>query len=213
MVKVKICGVTSPADAFICAELGADFIGNIVDIPSSPRSISPKKSREILSMLPPRVKGVAVMAPKNPGEVIKAAELINPYYVQLHGDESLEFVQEVKEEAGCRVIKAIHIEGEESVDEALAYSKVCDALLLDTATKGLGGSGKTHDWGISSEIASRVKCHVFLAGGLKPGNLRSALERVEPYCVDVSSGVEKSPGKKDPEKVKEFIKEAKGQFF
>lgn len=210
MVKVKICGVTNRSDALMCAELGADFVGNIVDIPSSPRSISIERSSEIISALPSSVRGVVVMAPKNLEEVKVAVETIDPWGVQLHGGEDLEFVSKVREEISCGLIKVIHVKGKESIEEARLFSSVCDAVLLDTPTKSLGGSGKSHDWDISSQIVRSVDCHVFIAGGLTPENVKTAITRIAPFCVDVSSGVEVLPGKKVPQKVKRFIEAAKG---
>jgi phosphoribosylanthranilate isomerase len=209
VVKVKICGVTSPADAKICVEMEADFLGNIVNITSSPRSITPLRSRQIISALPSHVKGVVVMVPETIKDVLDVAELVNPGYVQLHGYESIEFIERLREELSAQVIKVIHVRGEKSLNEAIDFSKVCDALLLDTPSKSLGGSGERHDWTVSTQIVNGVKCPVFLAGGLNPENVKDAVDRVAPYCVDVSSGVEKSPGVKDPDKVKGFIKGAK----
>jgi phosphoribosylanthranilate isomerase len=209
MVKVKICGITSPSDAAVCAEQGADFIGTIVEIPSSPRSISQERSKEILSKLPASAKGITVLAGKSLDEIIRAAEFIRPAYIQLHGNESLEFVEKVEGEVSCGVVKAVQVKGDESIAEAVEFSKVCDAILLDTPAKGLGGSGLSHDWEISSQIVEAVRCQVFLAGGLNPENVAKAVSTVSPFCVDVSSGVERLPGQKDPEKVKRFIERAK----
>lgn len=209
MVKVKICGITSLSDAAVCADLGADFIGNIVEIQSSPRSISQERSKKIISKLPSSAKGIAVVAGKSLNEIITAAEFIQPCCLQLHGGESLEFVEKLKSEISCGVIKAIHVKGEASIDEAVEFSKVCDAILLDTPAKSLGGSGESHDWNVSAKITKAAKCHVFLAGGLNPENVAEAVATVSPFCVDVSSGVERLPGQKDPEKVKRFIERAK----
>ncbi len=209
MVFVKICGVTSVEDAFMCVEAGADFIGTIVDIPSSPRSVSIGKSREILSALQPRVKGVVVMASKSPQDVIEAVEFIQPWGVQLHGGEKRDFIKKVKESVSVSLIKAIPVEGEKSIDRALFFADVCDALLLDTAAGSLGGSGKTHDWRVSSQIVKLAECQVFLAGGLNPGNIIDAVKTVNPYCADTSSGVEKTHRKKDLKKVRDFVIKAK----
>ncbi len=209
MVKVKICGVTSLSDAAVCAELGADFIGNIVEIPSSPRSVSQEMSKEIFSKLPSSAKGIAVVAGKNLDEVIRAAEFIGPAFVQLHGGESLDFVEKVKDEVSCGVVKAMYVKGVESIAEAVEFSKVCDGILLDTPAKGLGGSGMSHDWSVSARIVKAARCHVFLAGGLNPENVAEAVASVAPFCVDVSSGVEIRPGQKDSEKVRGFIERAK----
>lgn len=205
MVKVKICGVTSTDDALSCAQLGADFVGNILDISSSPRCVTSEKSKEIMSGLPSHVKRVIVMAPTNLEDVVDAVETVNPDCVQLHGNESLEFVQAVADGVSCEVIKTVHMRGEESLDLAIEFSDVCDGILLDTYTASLGGSGVTHDWELSSRIVKSLTCRVFLAGGLTSENVGDAIGSVAPYCVDVSSGVETLPGVKDLEKVKRFI--------
>ena len=113
MVQVKICGVTTKDDALFSASLGADYIGNIVDIQVSPRSISQERSKEILSSLPASAKGVAVMAGKTLDETVSAAEFIGPAFVQFHGGESLEFVKSVKDRVSCGVIRAVSVRGEE----------------------------------------------------------------------------------------------------
>ncbi len=209
MANVKICGVTSMPDALSCAELGADFIGNILEIPASPRSISREKSREMLSALPAHVKGVIVMVPAELEDVIGAVESVRPDCIQLHGNESLEFVQAVADDLPCEVIKTIHVRGGESLHRAMEFSDICDGILLDTYTSGLGGSGITHDWELSSRIVKSLKCRVFLAGGLTSENVGDAIKRVDPYCVDASSGVETRPGVKDLKKVENFINASK----
>ncbi|RMF90761.1 MAG: phosphoribosylanthranilate isomerase [Methanobacteriota archaeon] len=209
MTRVKICGVTSLEDACMCAELGADFIGNIVGIPSSPRNISIDRSKRIMAGLPAGVRGIIVMAPQSLSEVREAVERIEPWGVQLHGREGTDLVKEVREDLSCRVIKALHVAGERTLEEALEHSKVCDAILLDTPAEGLGGSGAVHDWRISRKIRESLQSPVFLAGGLNPENVSEAIREVGPYCVDTSSGVEARPGKKDPEKVRRFIEGAK----
>ena len=165
MVRVKICGVTTKGDALIAVSLGTDYIGNIVEIPGSPRSISQKQSREILSSLPPTARGVVVLAGKSADEVIRAADFIMPAFVQLHGGESLEFVKNVKQEVSCGVIKVVQVKGEESISAALGFAGVCDALLLDTPSKRLGGSGRPHDWSIRLRLFSRPNAMSFLQAG------------------------------------------------
>jgi phosphoribosylanthranilate isomerase len=209
MTRVKICGVTTKGDALTAVSLGADFIGTIVEIPGSPRSISQERSKEIFKGLPSSVKGVAVLAGKSVDETVRAADFIGPAFVQLHGGESLEFVKNVKQEVSCGVIKAVPVSGEESIQVAVEFSRLCNAILLDTPSEKLGGSGEKHDWSISARIAQQAKSPVFLAGGLNPENVAEAVASVVPFCVDTSSGVEASPGQKDYEKVKEFIERAK----
>jgi len=210
MVKVKICGVTSKSDAVMCAEVGADFVGCIVRVPGSPRSITLERACELLSALPSKAKGVVVLANPTLGQAAKAAEAVKPWGIQLHGNESRGFVKALREAVGCKVIKAVPVRDERSIEEALGYARICDAILLETPTSTLGGSGKVHDWRLSARIAELARCKVFLAGGLNPENAARAREEVSPYCLDSSSGVERSPGVKDREKVESFIKAAKG---
>lgn len=210
MVNVKICGVISRTDAEMCVRAGADFIGNIVDIPSSPRSITVERSKAILSSLPSKAGGMIVMAPKTVEEVVVAAGQINPWGVQLHGGEDMDFVEELREALSCRLVKAVSVKGEATIEEAVRFSEVCDAILLDTHAEELGGTGIVHDWQVSARIVEDAKCDVFLAGGLNPENVERAVHMVKPFAVDSSSGVEMSPGAKDPEKVRRFIEGAKG---
>jgi len=215
MVHVKICGITSKEDAMLCTSLGADFIGNIVEIANSPRSISVKKSAEIISSLPASASGVIVIANKDIDFILNAVSKIKPHAVQLHGNEDLDFIRNLKNVFGknkiaARIIKTIHVgDKEESIKKAKIFAVHCDALLLDTSTQKLGGSGVKHDWGISKEIVKKLKKPVILAGGLTPENVEEAIKIVKPHAADVSSGVEKAPGKKDPEKVRKFIERAK----
>lgn len=210
MVKVKICGNTNKQDALECASLGADAIGTVVEVPvDTPKKISSLKAKEIISSLPIFTCGVIVIMPKSIEEALQFYEQVKPCALQLHGNESTDFVEGLKDKISCKIIKAIHVKGEDSIKEAKKFSRHCDAILLDTYTKGLGGSGMTHNWDISRRIARSIEKPVILAGGLTPENVRDAIEFVRPYAVDVSSGVEKEKGKKDYEKVKRFIEEAK----
>jgi phosphoribosylanthranilate isomerase len=133
--------------------------------------------------------------------------------IQLHGEEPVELVADLREnmESRIRIIKKIGVGGDRkrSLENALAYENVVDALLLDTAAGEIGGTGKEHDWSISKEIVERVKKPVILAGGLNPDNVTKAIALVKPYAVDVSSGVESEVRKKDAVKVKKFIEKAK----
>ncbi len=210
MVVVKICGITNVEDAVRCGELGADFIGTIVDVPvETPRKIGVETAREIHNEIMPPVTGVAVVMPGSIEEALKIYDGILPAFVQLHGDEDVMFLKELRSLVPCNIIKTVHVSGEASIKEAVKFSKFADAILLDTSSKGMGGSGKTHDWEISKKIVDAVKKPVILAGGLNPENVREAVETVRPYGVDVASGVEREPGKKDYDKVKRFVEEAR----
>ncbi len=209
-MKVKICGNTTVEDALLAARLGADAVGVVVEVPvPSSRKIQAERAKEILASIPPGVEGVAVVISDGLEEVQRIYDIARPDAMQLHGLESVELVGEVKATLPCAVWKAVHIRGEESVREATAYAGVADALLLDTPSGGLGGSGRAHDWAISRRIVEAAQVPVFLAGGLTPENVRAAIEAVRPHGVDVVSGVEREQGRKDPRKLELFIKRAK----
>ncbi len=210
MMRVKICGVTSVEDALMCSELGADAIGTIVEVPvDSPRKLSRDRAREIYSALGKSVERVIVVMPRSADEAVELYEHIRPDAIQLHGSEGLDLAKDIRSSIPCRLVKTIHVINSNALEEALSFSEVCDAILLDTPSLSFGGSGKTHDWELSKAIVREVEVPVYLAGGLNPFNVRDAIKQVRPSGVDVSSGVESQPGKKDREMVKNFIENAK----
>jgi phosphoribosylanthranilate isomerase len=207
MVLVKICGNTCKEDALKALDLGADFVGVIVDVPvATPRKVSASKAREILSDLPG--EGVMVIMPESIEQALDYCDRVAPDYLQLHGGESVDFVKKLRN-LSCGIIKTVHVADRDAVKEALEYAPYCDYLLLDTPSASMGGSGLKHDWAISREIVRSAKVPVIMAGGLNPSNVAEAIRVVKPYAVDVSSGVESRPGKKDYERVKNFIAAAK----
>ncbi len=198
MVKLKICGITRVEDARLVAELGVDYLGVIL-YPKSPRFVPKEKRGELIRSVS-GVKKVAVMV--NPS-LEEALEVLGEGFdfIQLHGEESLNFARRIGLE---RVIKAFRV-GDKSVKIAEEWKKA-HGILLDTYVKGsYGGTGKTFNWDIAKEMVERG-FRVFLAGGLNPDNVEEAVKKVKPYAVDVSSGVEKSPGVKDRAKIEEFVK-------
>lgn len=208
-LKVKICGNTNRKDALAAAKLGADFVGAIVEVPvDTPRKVTAQEAKEILADFSTPIGKVIVIMPRTIEEAAALYEEIRPDFVQLHGDESLQFVKELRSLIPCNIIKTIHV-GKASINEAKRFSKYSDALLLDTPSEQFGGSGRTHDWALSRKIVEAAGIPVTLAGGLTPENVAEAIRSVRPYAVDVSSGVEKKEGKKDYAKVKKFIKNAK----
>ncbi|WP_456474076.1 phosphoribosylanthranilate isomerase [Candidatus Pyrohabitans sp.] len=211
MVKVKICGNTSVADVELVSELGADFAGFIVEVPvDTPRRISLDEAERIMEEMPFTTGGVMVIMPKSVEEALNMYLAVRPDFLQLHGDESPKFVRELRSLVSCNIIKTIHVKGEESIAQARRYVNYVDAILLDTPSPQRGGSGKAHNWEVSRKIVESISKPVILAGGLTPENVAEAIRIVKPYAVDVSSGVEAEPGKKDPEKVRQFIARAKG---
>ncbi len=210
MVEVKICGHTSAEDALASVESGADLIGVIVEVPvDTPRNVEREKAREIFDAQGELVETVMVMMPSTIADAIALYEAVEPSIIQLHGRASLQFCRTLVRRLPCKIMKAVHVTDRDSVDEAKAYGEVCDLLLLDTPSEAMGGSGQVHDWGLARSIIEAVKVPVFLAGGLNPHNVRRAIREAAPYGVDVSSGVEEVPGKKDPEAVRDFILRAK----
>ncbi len=216
MVKVKICGITNAEDAVLAVESGADMIGFIIEVPvDTPRKISLKKAIEISKDVESMV---AVLMPKSASEVLRVARELRPYAIQLHGYEPNSFVREVKSSIPkeTKIIKTVHIDLEGNVKcpgDASSYlgnlEKIADFVLLDTVTFIEGGTGMTHDWMVSRKIKDKIGLPIILAGGLTPENVSQAVKVVKPYAVDVASGVEICPGKKDPSKVKSFIKSAR----
>ena len=209
MTRVKVCGITNPEDALMAVNYGADAIG-IVNVKVTPRFVDLKKAREIFDSLPVFVSKVIVAMPETIEEALEI-EKTKADYIQLHGDESLDFIRELKENTNLGIIKKISVDGN-SLENSERYSEIVDAILLDTKVKGIsGGTGRVHDWDISRKVVESVRKPVILAGGLNPRNVKSAIEEVKPYAVDTSSGVESKPGKKDKKKVEQFIMTAKNE--
>jgi phosphoribosylanthranilate isomerase len=203
MVKVKICGITSATDALMAATAGADAIG-LNFYQASPRYIDPDRALAIRIAMPPFVAAVGIFVDEEPERVREIMDHCHLDYAQLHGRETPRTVARLK---GCRVIKAIRIRSEEDLREIERYR--VDAFLLDTYVKGEpGGTGRTFDWDLARAAANRAK--VILAGGLTPDNVAQAVAAGRPYGVDVASGVESEPGKKNRKLVNRFLREAKG---
>jgi phosphoribosylanthranilate isomerase len=202
MVRVKICGLTTPEDACLAAELGAHAIG-LNFYPESPRSISPFAARNILRELPPLVSSVGIFVNWTPEPVIALSQALRLSAAQLHGDETPQTVAEVSKK--IPVIKALRIE-KGSVPIGLPHHRAAAAFLLDAASPGqFGGTGVTTDWAQARALAESHR--VILAGGLTPENVAEAILAVRPFAVDVASGVEALPGKKDPDKLRAFFSE------
>lgn len=198
-MRVKICGITRREDAVAAVEAGADALG-FNFWPGSKRRIGPATAAAIVSGLPPSVLAVGVFVDAPRDEIEETLARVQLGAVQLHGDET------PADCAGYRVpvIKALRARPDVA---AVASGYGTDFILLDAEVSGsYGGTGETFPW----ERAARVDAaRLFLAGGLTPENVADAVRRVRPYAVDVAGGVESAPGRKDPEKVREFIRNAK----
>jgi phosphoribosylanthranilate isomerase len=202
MVRVKICGVTNAEDALLACELGADAIG-LNFFPESPRCVTPFLAQKIVHKLPAFVAAVGVFVNWKPAAVVALAKALQLVGAQLHGDETPDDVSEVAEK--LQVIKALRpVRGSKPAD--LNRYRNAAAILLDAAGAGkYGGSGETADWDYAREAAKSHR--VILAGGLTSANVGEAIRKVKPYSVDVASGVESKPGKKDAGKLREFFAE------
>jgi len=199
MVRVKICGITNSGDALLAAELGAHALGFIF-YPKSPRAVTPERARHIIGQLPPFVATVGVFVDEDSAKVREIASLVGLDWIQLHGNESPEYCRSL----GRRVIKGFRVKGVEIFSQLTEYQGAAQAFLLDAYKPGTpGGSGETFDWELTRQIK---KCGpIILAGGLTPANVGQAIKIAQPAAVDVASGVEAAPGKKDPEKLRAFF--------
>ncbi len=205
VTRVKICGITSVDGALWAVESGADAIGFV--FAPSPRQISEAQARTIREQLPPFVPVVGIFVDPDPQEAMGIFERVGLNYIQLCGGDEERFLRGSGLNPG-RLIRVIAIASEQDLAAIEATSAA--AVLLDTKVEGkAGGTGKTFDW----HIAARAKSYgkpIILSGGLNPDNVEWAIAVATPRAVDVSSGVESSPGVKDPGKVAEFIRRAKG---
>jgi len=194
IVKVKICGLTSYEDAAAAMEMGADLLG-FNFYPKSPRYIQPEKAGQIISKLPAFIDIVGVFVNSSLEEIRNTTDQCQLNWVQLHGDESPQFCRELLWH-NVKTMKAIRVKDKSDIDRAQSY--FTDAILLDAFNpQRYGGTGLTFDWNIIGHITKRV----FLAGGINPDNIARAV-KLGVYGIDVCSGIEAQPGKKDHKKMK-----------
>lgn len=200
--KIKICGITNPTDALAAVEAGADALGFIF-YERSPRYVSLKAAVDISRQLPPFVMRVGVFVNAEEGLILRAIGEAGLTMLQFHGDEAPEFCRQF----GLMSMKAFRVHGPETLDQIPRYDT--EAYLLDAfSSAALGGTGERFNWDLAVE-ARKFGKPIFLAGGLTPENVAGAIRKVGPFGVDVSSGVESAPGRKDHAKVKAFIAAAK----
>lgn len=203
MTEVKICGITNRQDALTAVQGGADALG-IIFSPASPRSVKPDQAREITQGLPGSICRVGVFVDQDPEEVRGIMRFCGLDFIQLHGKESSDYCSLFPP---LVLIKAVSLRTEE--DLAILSDYPVKAILADAGGPGQpGGTGRTCDWNLAKKAGERYR--LILAGGLHPGNILLALETVSPQAVDVGSGVEERPGKKDSGKVKDLVAAVKG---
>ncbi len=204
---VKICGTTNQGDALAAVEAGADAVG-FVFVPTSPRGVTRRTVEEILKVMPPTVLTVGVVANEDP-DFLKGLLRVCPLgALQFQGNEPPGEVLGLKEFVSVKLIKAIHVRDAASLEQIPRYKGV-DAILLDTYDPHrLGGTGQPFDWGLAAR-AKEYGIPVIVAGGLTPANVQEVARQVQPHGVDVTTGVEVSPGRKNFELIREFVLKAK----
>jgi len=205
--RVKVCGLTNEADVGAVVAAGADALGFIVDVPvDTPREITAERAADLAADVPPFATTVLVTMADAVSRVCGLVEQVKPDAVQVHGPVDPDGVADVAAAVDAAVVKTV-----DAADPAGArtYDAVADALLVDSSdAAGAGGTGRTHDWAATRDLARDLDTPVVLAGGLTPENVGEAVRTVEPYAVDVASGVEAEGGVKDHDAVRAFVRNA-----
>jgi len=209
MTDIKICGITNLEDALHAAKVGADALGfNFYE--KSPRYVTSYEVREILRKVRaerPEIKAIGVFVNEDEARIQETAVESEIDMLQLHGDESPDFVHALRSRLGLQVIKAFRVS--DQFETSILDGYQADAILLDGFSRlEFGGTGKTADWEIAAGVAETGK-RLYLAGGLSAENVEEAIRRVRPFAVDACSLLESLKGKKDPEKVRQFVNNAR----
>jgi len=209
LTKIKICGITNVQDAHVAVDLGTDALGFIF-VPDTPRYIEPQDAVQVISKLPPFITKVGVFADESPQVISQIIQTCGLNAIQLHGSETPEYCDNIRACGRVTTIKSFRVKDRHSLSPIPEYR--VSAYLLDTYVKGKkGGTGETFNWDLA--IEAKKYGRIIIAGGLTPGNVAEAIRRVQPYAVDVGSGVEAIPGKKDHAKIKAFIENVRSLFY
>jgi phosphoribosylanthranilate isomerase len=217
--KVKICGTTSIHDACLAADAGADYSGILVDVASSERSLTTAQAVEIANDSP--IPSVLLLYNRTTSDIQEAVSQIQPFAVQLLGQETPQQVEELKRVVTCQLWKSVYLPAgsPENVDKSAvreqmqAYSEAgADYLLFDSVDISIdpprfGGTGKTCDWQVAAELIAESPLPVFFAGGIRPENVKDAIEMMTPYGIDLCSGVEATKGVKDQQKLEQLMEQ------
>ena len=196
--RIKICGITRPGDARAAVANGADAIG-LVFYAKSPRAVTVEQARSIVAVVPPFVSVVALFVDEAADQITRILGSVQIDLIQFHGDEAPEFCRQF----GRPWIKALRVRPQMNLEAQCHRYRNARGVLLDSWQEGVpGGTGKVFDWQLAS---NELPLPVVLAGGLHADNVGSAIDRVQPAAVDVSGGVEQSPGIKDAEKIRRFV--------
>jgi phosphoribosylanthranilate isomerase len=209
--RVKICCISSAEEAWTAIEHGASALGLVSEMPSGPGVISDDLIREIARIIPPAVSSFLLTCKQDTAAIIEQQRRAGVNTIQICDRLEMVSYGELRQALpGIALVQVIHVTGPEAVDEAISVAPHVNGILLDSgnqslAVKELGGTGRTHDWTLSRRIREAVDVPIFLAGGLKADNLAEAIRQVEPFGVDVCSGV-RTDGKLDEAKLSEFFR-------
>ncbi len=215
MTRVKVCGLTREADLRATVDAGADAVGVVADVPvDTPREVAIERAADLLDAVPPFVTGVLVTMPETAERALELGDAVAPDVLQVHGDFPPDALATVAAEADARVLRAVDADdlatARHADDAVRQVDDVADALVIDSATpEGAGGTGRTHDWARTHEVAAALDSPVVLAGGLAPDNVAEAVATVDPFAVDVATGVEREGGVKDHAAVERFVENAR----
>jgi len=208
--RVKICCIASVAEAWMAIEHGASAIGLVSAMPSGPGPIPEDLIAEIAAIVPPGVSSFLLTCLQDATAIIEQQRRLRVNTIQICDRLPPGSHAQLREALpGVSLVQVVHVTGPESVDEAIAVAPHVDAVLLDSgnqslAIKELGGTGRTHDWRLSRQIREAIDVPMFLAGGLNPGNVAAAIREVQPFGIDVCSGL-RTEGRLDPQKLRDFF--------
>ena len=211
-LRVKICCIASREEAALAVAYGADAVGLVSEMPSGPGVISDELAREIAAATPPPVATFLLTSRQSAHSIVEQQRFVRANTLQIVDHLTHGTYRDLRDALpGISLVQVVHVRDEESVAEALRVAPEVDAVLLDSgnqrlAVKELGGTGRTHDWALSRRVVERAGRPVFLAGGLRPENVREAVERVRPFGLDVCSGV-RTDGRLDERKLASFFEQ------
>ena len=213
--RVKICCIASIEEAWIAIYAGANAIGLVSAMPSGPGPIPEDLIAEIAAIVPPGVSSFLLTSLQDAPSIIDQERRLRVNTIQIVDRLTTGSYHEIHDALpGIKLVQVIHVTGPESVDEAIAVAPHVDAILLDSGNqslkiKELGGTGRTHDWNLSRRIREAIDVPLWLAGGLNPTNVAAAIREVQPFGIDVCSGL-RTEGDLDPQKLSEFIRAIRG---
>jgi len=209
---IKVCGIQNSEEAAVAVKAGANTLGFLIGVPEYVEDkITAEKAKRIIDTVPESVRTVMVTHLLDVNKIVEISDYTGVSAVQIHNDLNIDGIKYLQGKLkNTEILKAVHVLDHTAVDIAKKYEPYADMILLDTKVKGrIGGTGKTHDWGISRQIVEDLKIPVILAGGLTPQNIKQAIKAVMPDGIDANSGLEDKNGFKDIEKIRLFAGEAK----